>query len=104
MAVVAADLPPETTSLHNHEAAMVNQTKPIVRRSTGWRAVHHYEMLAAIQGGADAARERPIMVMGVCPVSPLKLTRTPARSIIESSRVGLPTACSAWPWRAVRPP
>jgi len=92
MAVVSGDQPPETTSLHNHEAAMVNQTKPISGGPLDGRAVHTtVEMLAAIQGSADAVRERPMMVMGTCPVSPLKLTKDFCEIVIETARVGLPS-------------
>ena len=92
MAVVSSDQPPETTSLHNHEAAMVNQTKPISGGPLDGRAVHTtVEMLAAIQGSADAVRQRPMMVMGTCPVSPLKLVKDFCEIVIETARVGLPT-------------
>ena len=92
MAVVSSDQPPETTSLHNHEAAMVNQTKPISGGPLDGRAVHTtVDMLAAIQGSADAVRERPMMVMGTCPVSPLKLVKDFCEIVIETARVGLPT-------------
>jgi len=92
MAVVSGDQPPETFSLHNHEAAIVNQTKPISGGAQDGRAVHAtVEMLAAVQGGKDAVRERPMMVMGTCPVSPLKLVKDFCEIIIETARVGLPS-------------
>ena len=92
MAVVSGDQPPETFSLHNHEAAIVNQTKPISGGAQDGRAVHKtVEMLAAVQGSADAVRERPMMVMGTCPVSPLKLVKDFCEIIIETARVGLPS-------------
>jgi trimethylamine---corrinoid protein Co-methyltransferase len=92
MAVVSGDQPPETFSLHNHEAAIVNQTKPISGGAQDGRAVRTtVEMLAAVQGGEDAVRERPMMVMGTCPVSPLKLVKDFCEIIIEAARVGLPS-------------
>ena len=92
MAVVSGDKPPATTSLHNHEAALVDQTKPISGGPLDGRAVHTtVEMLAAIQGGEDAVRERPMMIMGTCPVSPLKLVKDFCEIVIEAARVGLPS-------------
>jgi len=92
MAVVSGDQPPESFSLHNHEAAIVSQTKPISGGAQDGRAVHTtVEMLAAVQGSAEAVRERPMMVMGTCPVSPLKLVRDFCEIVIESARVGLPS-------------
>jgi len=92
MAVVSSDQPPATTSLHNHEAALVNQTKPISGGPLDGRAVHTtVEMLAAIQGSPEAVRERPMMIMGTCPVSPLKLVKDFCEIVIEAARVGLPS-------------
>ncbi len=92
MAVVSGDQPPETFSLHNHEAAIVSQTKPISGGAHDGRAVRiTVEMLAAIQGSADAVRERPMMVMGTCPVSPLKLVKEFCEIVIECARAGLPS-------------
>lgn len=92
MAVVSSDQPPESFSLHNHEAAIVNQTKPISGGAQDGDAVHRtVDMLAAVQGGEDAVRERPMMVMGTCPVSPLKLVKDFCEIVIESARVGLPS-------------
>jgi len=92
MAVISGDQPPETFSLHNHEAAIVNQTKPISGGAQDGRAVHTtVEMLAAVQGSEDAVRERPMMVMGTCPVSPLKLVKDFCEIVIEAARVGLPS-------------
>lgn len=92
MAVVSGDAPPESFSLHNHEAAIANQTKPISGGAQDGRAVRTtVEMLAAVQGSPEAVRERPMMVMGTCPVSPLKLVRDFCEIVIESARVGLPS-------------
>jgi trimethylamine--corrinoid protein Co-methyltransferase len=92
MAVVSSDQPPESFSLHNHEAAIVNQTKPISGGAQDGDAVHRtVDMLAAVQGSRDAVRQRPMMVMGTCPVSPLKLVKDFCEIVIESARVGLPS-------------
>ena len=92
MAVVSSDQPPESFSLHNHEAAIVNQTKPISGGAQDGDAVHRtVDMLAAVQGSKDAVRERPMMVFGTCPVSPLKLVKDFCEIVIESARVGLPS-------------
>ena len=92
MAVVSSDQPPASFSLHNHEAAIVNQTKPISGGAQDGDAVHRtVDMLAAVQGSRDAVRERPMMVMGTCPVSPLKLVNDFCEIVIESARAGLPS-------------
>ena len=47
------------------------------------------EMAAAVVGGRDELRERPIVFMGVCPVSPLKLPRETCEVTIECAREGI---------------
>ena len=90
MAVVSSDKPPESFSLHNHEAAIVNQTDPISGGAQDGDAVHRtVDMLAVVQGSKDEVRRRPMMVMGTCPVSPLKLVKDFCEIVIESARVGL---------------
>src|SRR5450756_2474639 len=48
-------------------------------------------MLEAVQGSAEAVRERPMMIMGTCPVSPLKLVSDCCEIVIEAARAGVPS-------------
>ncbi len=90
-AVGAADVPPETQSLHNTEAALNNTTKCVGTEAvSAWDVRKIVEMAALVLGGVDAVRERPIVGFGVCPVSPLKLPRDATEVIIETARLGLP--------------
>lgn len=91
VAVGARDVPLETAAIHNTEAQLLNTTKPVDAGPLGRedaRAI--IAMAAEIVGGADELRERPIVFLGVCPVSPLKLPVGVTDVIIESSRAGLP--------------
>jgi trimethylamine--corrinoid protein Co-methyltransferase len=47
-------------------------------------------MGAAVAGGEDKLRERPLVYFCECPVSPLKLTRDAAEVIMGAARHGLP--------------
>ncbi len=91
MAVGAGDCPPETATIHNYEAALLNCTKPI---STGPQDGHAVRatvaMAATAVGGEDELRERPILLFGTCPVSPLKLPREFCEVVVEAARAGLP--------------
>lgn len=91
MAVGAGDRPPETATIHNYEAALLNCTKPI---STGPQDGHAVRatvaMAAAAVGGEDKLRERPILFFGTCPVSPLKLVKDFCEIVIAAARAGLP--------------
>ena len=92
-AVGPKDVPGETASIHGLEAALLNTTKHTgCEAVTGWEARTCIEMAATVAGGYDELRERPILGLGVCPVSPLQLTRDATEVIIETARAGL--ACT----------
>jgi trimethylamine--corrinoid protein Co-methyltransferase len=90
-AIAAADVPTETYALHGLEAALLNTTKACGCEATSaWEAVKCIELAALVAGGEDELRERPILGLGVCAVSPLKLPRDATEIIIVASRHGLP--------------
>jgi trimethylamine--corrinoid protein Co-methyltransferase len=91
ISVGAKDAPPETAAVHNTEQQLLNTTKPIgVGPLSRLETKAIYRMCAAVAGGEDALRERPIVYGGVCPVSPLKLPKEVTDVIIETARWGLP--------------
>ncbi len=91
MAVSARDVPEATMAVHNAEAALLNTRKCV---GTGplstFEAEAIIELAAAVAGGRDKLRERPLVYLGVCPVSPLKLPRDVTEVVISSARAGLP--------------
>jgi len=90
-AICATDVPQETYALHGLFAAMQNTTKPIGCEAIDkWEARKCIELAAMVVGGMDELRDRPIVNLGVCPVSPLKLPRDATEVIIEAARAGLP--------------
>jgi len=91
MAVGANDKPPETATIHNYEAALLNCTKPVSTGPQDGAAVRTtVEMAAVAMGGHDELRRRPILLFGTCPVSPLKLVREFCEIVIAAARAGLP--------------
>jgi trimethylamine--corrinoid protein Co-methyltransferase len=91
ISVGASDAPPETVSVHNTEQQLLNCTKPIgIGPLSRVETQAIFRMCAAIAGGEDELRRRPIVYNGVCPVSPLKLPHEVTEVIIETARWGLP--------------
>jgi trimethylamine---corrinoid protein Co-methyltransferase len=87
----AHDVPPDTAALHNAEAIFSNTTKhATIGPLTGFCAGKMIDMAAAIVGGREALRRRPILSFLTCPVSPLKLVADVCRIIIEGARAGVP--------------
>jgi len=105
MAVGAGDCPPETATIHNYEAALLNCTKPISTGPQDGAAVRATVAMAAeVVGGKDALRDRPILLFGTCPVSPLKLVKDFCEIVIAAARAGLPNTVLSMAMAGVRRP
>lgn len=91
IAVTAQDVPEETRELHEAEAVFHNTSKHFGHDTSGaWGTRYFIEMAAAVAGGKEKLRERPIVSMGTCPNSPLELHDFSTEIIIECARAGLP--------------
>lgn len=91
MPVSARDVPEATMAIHNAEAALANTRKCV---GTGPLSTLEAEAIidlgAAIAGSHEALRERPLVFLEVCPVSPLTLPSDATEVIIAAARAGLP--------------
>jgi trimethylamine--corrinoid protein Co-methyltransferase len=89
-AVGAHDVPQTVAQLHNAEALLPNTAKHFFigggNRSILKKLV---DMAAAVVGGMDRLRERPILSFVTCPVSPLKLIRDSCEIIMGAARSGI---------------
>ncbi len=92
-AVGADDVPGPVQPLYNAEAIFPNTSKHCF---VGAMNVENFKkiikMAAAVAGGRDQLRERPIYSTIVCPTSPLKLVPECCDIIIEGARQGI-TVC-----------
>jgi len=87
----AHDVPQETQPLHNAEAILTNCSKhAFIGPMTGYLASRMREMAAAIAGGAEKLRERPILSYITCPISPLKMVQDVCDIVMEGARSGVP--------------
>ncbi len=97
----AHDVPPDTAALHNAEAIFSNTTKhATIGPLSGFCARKMIDMAAAIVGGAEQLRRRPILSFLTCPVSPLKLVKDACEIIIRAPAPASPSTCSRWRWPA----
>lgn len=90
--LVATDMPHKTSGLHEAEAFLLNTTKHCQHDhlDDGAEAKSFFEMAAAVAGGREELKNRPIVSTMVCPSSPLQLPRGVAEIIMESARAGVP--------------
>ena len=91
-AVSAIDSPEENTDLHEAEAFLNNTSKHCMHLNltSGENAKKYFEMGAAVAGGMDKLRDRPLISALVCPQSPYEIHGEAAQIIIESARAGIP--------------
>jgi trimethylamine--corrinoid protein Co-methyltransferase len=89
--VSAEDMPATSYDLHGLAVTLPNTTKHVCTdAASGERCDKMIEMAAAIVGGRDALKHRPIVSFGVCPTSPLQLIDECCDVIIASARNWMP--------------
>lgn len=89
-AVGAHDVNQAVAPLHNAEAFLANTTKHCFLGPISGHLVKKLtEMAAAVVGGADQLKDRPILSYITCPVSPLKLVQDTCEIIMEGAKSGL---------------
>jgi trimethylamine---corrinoid protein Co-methyltransferase len=89
-AIGAADVPQQVGQLHNAEATFANTTKHVFMGPfSGYLLGKIADVAAAIAGGRDELRERPLISFITCPVSPLKLVRDTCEIIMGAAREGM---------------
>lgn len=85
-AMCSHDKPPESQALHNAEASLTNTTKhhwlcPVDR----FQAKKIVDMCAAIVGGKEILKKRPLLAFTTCPISPLKLPSHHCEIVMEAA-------------------
>ena len=89
----AHEVPQEVAPLHNAEAILSNTTKHMfIGPISGFLLHRIVDMAAAVVGGRDALRRRPLVSFITCPVSPLKLVQDTCEIIMGAAREGM--ACN----------
>jgi trimethylamine--corrinoid protein Co-methyltransferase len=89
--VTARDKPDESSHLHMLEAAVANSSKHYGSDATdGSLAKLLIEMSAAVAGGLEELKQRPILDLGTCPTSPLQIGEESAEVVIECAKHWIP--------------
>ncbi len=91
VAVEARDTDPRTANLECYEAMVSNSTKHSTQSPHSLaEAEKLIEMAAAVVGGREKLRHRPITSATVCPQSPLSLSEETCEAIITYAKHGVP--------------
>jgi trimethylamine--corrinoid protein Co-methyltransferase len=90
-AVEGRDAPEETLAIRDAALGLKHTTKCV---GTGAMSTYDVDAIvrmgAAVAGGEEALRERPLVYFCECPVSPLKITKDATEVIMGAARHGLP--------------
>lgn len=91
VAVEARDIDPRLANLESYEAMVSNSSKHSTQSPHSIaEAEKLIGMAAAVAGGKEKLRQRPLTSATVCPQSPLSLAEETCEAIISYARAGLP--------------
>ncbi len=89
--LTAWDAPDFSAPLHEAEVLFANTTKhAIFGPGNGLRAQKIIDMAAAVVGGKEKLRQKPILTCNCCPTSPLLLEDDGCTGIMACARSGVP--------------
>jgi Trimethylamine:corrinoid methyltransferase len=89
--MVARDVDPNVACIHGFEAPLVNSNKPVLASPADKRTAQILlEMGAAAAGGMENLKERPIMMLGGCTISPLTIPESTVGAVMEAAKARVP--------------
>jgi len=91
-ALVPSDVPGEIADDYRLYLALLFSAKPIVTgtfRIAGFEPMR--DMLAAVRGGAEGLRAKPLAIFDACPSPPLRWSHLTSQSLIDCARAGIPS-------------
>ncbi len=89
--VIARDVPAESLPLHTLDAQANNTTKCLWSSPEGKRSAEYLiEMGRVIAGGAEKLAEKPVLMGGGCPISPLTLCKEYAEAVMVYAKAKVP--------------
>ena len=90
--VSAQDIPSEALAVHELQACFLNSGKHVLTESvtTAEEAEAQIELAAAVAGGRDALKERPILSNFVCTISPLTQDAGGIEAALRFVKAGIP--------------
>ncbi|MCX6577345.1 MAG: trimethylamine methyltransferase family protein [Candidatus Aminicenantes bacterium] len=90
--LISADVPEIIADSYRLFLGLQFCTKPVVTgtfRVEGFRPM--FEMLAAVRGGTEELRSKPLAIFDACPSPPLKWSHLTSQSLIDCARAGIPS-------------
>jgi trimethylamine--corrinoid protein Co-methyltransferase len=96
--VVPGDVPEDLADRFRLFVALQYSIKPVVTGTFGKEAFQTmYAMLAAVAGGEEALRQKPLAIFDCCPSPPLMWSDLTAQALIDCARSGIPAELISMP-------
>jgi trimethylamine---corrinoid protein Co-methyltransferase len=96
--LISSDVPEQIADAYRLFLSLAWGSKPVV---TGMFVVEGFApmcaMLAAVRGGSETLRKKPLAIFDACPSPPLTWTKLTAESLIDCARAGIPSELVAMP-------
>jgi trimethylamine--corrinoid protein Co-methyltransferase len=90
--LIASDVPAAVSDAYRLYLGLCLSEKPFVTgtfRVEGFKPMK--DMLAAVRGGEEELRRKPLAIFDACPSPPLMWSNLTAQSLIDAARAGLPS-------------
>lgn len=97
-AIAPSEVPKEVADRYRLYLVLKNSRKPVVTGTflkDGFAPMR--EMLAAVRGGNDALRQKPLAIFDCCPSPPLKWSDLTCQALIDCARAGVPAELVSMP-------
>jgi trimethylamine--corrinoid protein Co-methyltransferase len=104
-AIICSDVPQGMADRYRLYLALLTCSKPVVTGTFNKRSFPIMrEMLAAVRGGTEALRQKPLAVFDACPSPPLAWSDLTCQSLIDAARAGIPSELVSMPLTGANAP
>lgn len=97
-ALVCEDIPPEHGDYYRDYLILKNADMPMASEVWSTESLHHlYKLLLAVRETRENLLEKPLTIVGLCPMAPLTWSAEAAENLINAVKYGIPVNICACP-------
>lgn len=97
-AIVCEDIPPEHGDYYRDYLILKNADMPMASEVWSTESLHYlYKLLLAVRESKESLLEKPLTIVGLCPMAPLTWSAEAAESLINAAKYGIPVNICACP-------
>ncbi|MGI5825285.1 MAG: trimethylamine methyltransferase family protein [Bacillota bacterium] len=97
-AVVCSDIPPEHGDYYRDYLMLKYSSLPMATEAWSIESLHRlFKLLVAVRGTEEELAEKPLTIVGLCPMAPLTWSNEASQNVINAARCGIPVNICACP-------